>query len=231
MNRRARSEPADVAAALADPVRLAVMRRLLHGPATVAEFVAETGTTQSNVSNHVSVLRGSGLVRSERQGRRTLYRVASHSVAQLVEALVAVAGTEHRPAVPAPIALARTCYDHLAGRLGVGMLEAWWRKRALGRPGSAGALDLGPAGPLVFASLGVDLGPAIAGRRRFAYACLDWTERRAHVGGALGAAVRERAVEAGWVVPQPGTRAVLLSTSGRRALHRLLGLRMDDRGS
>jgi DNA-binding transcriptional ArsR family regulator len=224
------TEAVEVAAALADPVRLAVMRRLLlQGPATVATFVAETGTTQSNVSNHLSILRARGLVKTERQGRRVLYRVADHSVAQLVEALLSLEGPPGRPAVPAPIAVARTCYDHLAGRLGVTLLEALWRVGALGRPDAGGSMELGPAGPRVFASLRVDLVKPASSRRRFAYGCLDWTERKAHTGGALGAAICERAREAGWVVPQPGTRAVLLTTAGKRALRRSVGLRFHDR--
>jgi DNA-binding transcriptional ArsR family regulator len=228
-NRAGKVEAVEVAAALADPVRLAVMRRLLHGPATVATFTAERGTTQSTVSNHISILRARGLVKAARQGRHVLYRVADHSVAQLVETLLSLEGRRSHPAVPAPIAVARTCYDHLAGRLGVTLLEALWRAGAVGRPDAGGTMELGPAGPRVFASLGVDLAEPASSRRRFAYGCLDWTERKAHTGGGLGAAIFERALEAGWVVSQPGTRAVLVTTAGKRALRRLIGLRFHDR--
>jgi len=133
-----------------------------------------------------------------------------------------LSASRETPTVPAPIAVARTCYDHLAGRLGVNLLQGLQRTGAVGRPRSDGAIDLGPNAERVFGRLGVDLAGVASARRRFAFACLDWTEKQAHLGGALGAAVCTAAVERGWILRQPGTRAVLPTTSGRDGLRRVL---------
>ena len=202
---------AGVAGALADPLRLLILRRLLEGPVNVAELVAASGASQPNVSNHLALLRRRGLV-------------AGPTVGQLVEALSSLTAPRSRPTVPAPIAVARTCYDHLAGRLGVAVLQGLQRTKAVGRPGRDGAVDLGPHAERVFARLGVDLGEAASARRRFAFACLDWTERQAHLGGSLGASVCAAAVRSGWIVRQPRTRVVLLSAQGRRGFQRILGI-------
>jgi len=210
-----------VARALGDPTRIRILVRLLHGPATVVDLVAHAGSTQPNVSNHLAVLRDQGLVRGERMGRQVRYRLADASVAQLVEAFIAVSTTGDRPPPDSPLAEARTCYDHLGGRLGVAILEALVREGAIASPGRGGVIDLGPRATAVFKRLGVDLAEAAKARRRFAFACLDWTERRAHLGGALGAAVAGRLLEVGWVQRQEGTRALLLTAKGRRGLRSL----------
>jgi DNA-binding transcriptional ArsR family regulator len=212
-----------VARALGDATRIRILVRLLHGPATVVDLVAHAGSTQPNVSNHLAVLRDQGLVRGARTGRQVRYRLASASVAQLVEAIVAVSTTGDRPPPESPLVEARTCYDHLAGRLGVALLAALVRKGAIASPGGDGVIDLGRKATAVFGRLGVDLAEAAKARRRFAFACLDWTERRAHLGGALGAAVASRLLEVGWVQRQEGTRALLLTTKGRRGF-RALGI-------
>jgi DNA-binding transcriptional ArsR family regulator len=210
-----------LAKALGDPLRVRILARLIDGPGTVTDLVTLTGSGQSNVSNHLAILRGAGLVRSARTGRQMHYELAGPETAQLVEALMTIGGPLGRPAPPSPIAEARRCYDHLAGRLGVQLLDGLVELGALARSGRGDAIDLGPDGR-VFDRLGVDPARAAqARRRRFAYACLDWTERRPHLGGALGAEVYRRLVEAGWLVPQKGTRAVLPTAAGRRALRRL----------
>jgi DNA-binding transcriptional ArsR family regulator len=211
-----------LAKALGDPLRVRILSRLIDGPSTVSDVVTVTGAGQPNVSNHLAVLRRAGLVRAARSGRHMHYELAGPESAQLVEAILTMGGPPGRPATPSPIAEARTCYDHLAGKLGVQLLGGLMVQDALARPGSEGAIDLGPDAARVFERLGVDPSRAAqARRRRFAFACLDWTERRPHLGGALGAEVYRRFVEAGWVVPQTGTRAVLPTSGGRRALHRL----------
>jgi len=106
----------------------------------------------------------------------------------------------------------------------VAVLDALVRKQALGPPGPGGAIDLGPGADRVFHALGVDPAEAAKARRRFAFACLDWSERRAHLGGSLGAALLDRLLASGWVVRQPGTRALLVTTEGRRGLRRTLGV-------
>jgi DNA-binding transcriptional ArsR family regulator len=216
---------AGMARALSEPLRLQILVRLLSGSATVAELVAGTGSTQPNVSNHLAVLRREGLVRGKRAGRQVRYGLAGPAIGQLVEALATVAGSKDRRPPPAsPLAEARSCYDHLAGRLGVSMLEALVRRGALAPPGGAGVIDMGPKGVEVFGTLGVDPARAATARRRFAFACLDWTERKAHLGGALGAELLAGLFDSGWVLRQPGTRALLVTAAGRRRLGRTLGI-------
>jgi DNA-binding transcriptional ArsR family regulator len=210
-----------LAHALGDPLRLILLRWLLDGPATVGELVGVTGTTQPNTSNHLAVLRELGFVKAERDGRLIRYGLSGPAVAQLVEAMAALSATGKRPPPSSPLAEARTCYDHLAGRLGVSLLDGLIESSALSRPNAQGVIDPGPRGKDVFGRLGVDLDEAARARRRFAFGCPDWTERRAHLGGALGAAVCRRFLEAGWVVTSRGTRAVLVSSTGRRAVRRL----------
>ena len=216
-----------LAQALADPLRLAILHGLMGGPAAVSEIVSATGEAQSKVSNHLALLRQRGLVRATRVGRQIVYELRDASVGRLVESLSAVAGAS-RPAVrkSAPIVNARTCYDHLAGRLGVAVFDALAARRAIVPPEAPGRpVELGPAAAETFRVLGVDPAALRRERRRFATACLDWTERRPHLGGALGAALWAKSVERGWVVRRPGTRAVILTDAGRRALHRTLGIR------
>jgi DNA-binding transcriptional ArsR family regulator len=223
-------DAAEAAAALADPLRFHILSRLLDGPLTVAEIVADSGASQPNVSNHLAVLRRRRLVSRERRGRRVLYRLAGPPVGQLVEALAVLAAPTSRPSVPAPVAAARTCYDHLAGRLGVAVLKGLRRTDAVRRPGRDGAIDIGTQGERIFARLGVDLSEAAAARRRFAYACVDWTEKEAHLGGALGAAVCAASLRREWVRRRRGTRAVVLTERGLRGFERVLGVSLRASG-
>ena len=222
---------ARIAWALSDPVRLSVMQILMGGPAAVAELVSATGASQPNVSNHLRVLREQGLVRSERRGRRAIYEIPNSSVARLVESLTAVAGGPTAPVFETgSMSEARTCYDHLAGRLGVGIYGALVDAGALTPTSEVrGDVLLGPAAEEVFGELGIDPGAVAekSGRRRFAFACPDWTERLPHLGGALGAAVCERFFEEGKVRRLEGTRAVALTGKGERTLQEHLGLRIS----
>ncbi|HET9110306.1 MAG TPA: hypothetical protein VFN78_05730, partial [Ktedonobacterales bacterium] len=132
--------------------------------------------------------------------------------------------------VTAPLARARLCYDHLAGQVGVALFDALVERDALrlapaatssaraGRAGPSAAVELGPAGEALFTELGADVAEARREKRRFAYACVDWTERRPHLGGALGAALCAAVVAHGWIMRQPATRAVIVTDAGVRAL-------------
>jgi DNA-binding transcriptional ArsR family regulator len=216
---------ASLGTALGDGLRLELLRRLREGPASVADLVAATGSSQPNVSNHLSVLRRRGLVIAERRGRQRRYRLGEPAVAQLVEAIAALSEPRaRRPLSSSPLAEARTCYDHLAGRLGVGLLEALVERRALRTPTADGSIGLGPQANDVFRRLGVDPTSLAGGRRRPAFACLDWTERRAHLGGALGGAVANSLLDRGWVTRRRGTRAVTLTPRGSRGVRRVLGI-------
>ncbi len=228
---------AQIAQALADPLRLTLLRHLMGGQATVAELVSISGASQSNVSNHLAHLRAQKLVSRERYGRQMLYGIADPTVAQLIEALAALAGKPPElPKEQAPLASARTCYDHLAGTLGVALFDALVRTDAVVAPafvdaslemGPSGEVTLGPAAVDVFGRLGVDLDAPRTARRQFAYACRDWTERRFHLGGALGAAIYDRFLSAGWVVPGSERRQLRLTSEGAGRLKQVLGVQLD----
>jgi DNA-binding transcriptional ArsR family regulator len=194
---QAAASPARVAAALADPARLALLAALLEGEATVSELAARLDLAQPRVSTHLGRLHAAGLVVPSALGRHRAYRADAGRVAPLLEALyaagpAAVLRPSSRPArerrADTPLRRARTCYDHLAGVAGVALLEGMEKRRWLrAEPGPGYAVT--PAGTRALAQRGVDLDAARAAKRRFATACLDWTERRPHLGGALGAAV------------------------------------------
>jgi DNA-binding transcriptional ArsR family regulator len=220
---------AQVAQALSNPVRLALLVRLLEGPATVSELTSVVGQSQSLVSNHLAYLREREVVVNERRGRQVAYRLRDANLADVVEALSAYVGLAgaSRPdlATQDPLFRARTCYDHLAGALGVQLFSALVRMGAIreqSRPGAA--VKLGPEAESAFRRLGVDLEEARNRRRRFAYACLDWTERRPHLGGALGAALCQRLFDLGWMRQSDEGRAVELTEEGQQGLGSQLDL-------
>jgi DNA-binding transcriptional ArsR family regulator len=212
----------DVAQAVADGIRLEILHRLMEGAVTVSEIAASLAESQPKISNHLAVLRKAGLVQFGREGRKSIYRLSGPSVAVLIESISALArGPDDSKATP-ELARARTCYDHLAGALGVQLFDWLLAKGALTRDRrDPGAIGLGPKGREIFGRLGVDLHTATRKRRRFALACLDWTEKKTHLGGSLGAALSDAFTERGWVVRRPGSRAVSLSANGRRQLRRL----------
>jgi DNA-binding transcriptional ArsR family regulator len=220
---------ADLARAMGDHTRLTMLQRLLQGPTAVAELVALTGASQPNVSNHLAVLRERGFVELDREGRKVTYRIADRAVARFVRSFLSFGQSPGGGAITraylAPMAVARTCYDHLAGAVGVAIFDALIETGAVSRPkGERGEVRLRSPGVQLFKRMGVDLEWAAAARRRFAYACLDWNERRSHLGGALGAALRDRLLEAGWIELDEEPRVVNVTTTGRAALRRHLGL-------
>lgn len=214
--------------ALSDPLRLSVLHHLMSGPATVSELMMVTTAGQSRLSNHLAVLRAGNLVRATRQGRQIIYELRDAAVGHLVESLAQIARPPRRTTKSAPIARARTCYDHLAGGLGVVLFAALIDRGALRVRGSEpNVVELGPRAEQLFGQLGVDLRAAKLERRRLATACLDWTERQPHLGGALGAALWAELVARGWIVRRPGTRAVIVTPAGSRGLRRTLGVRLE----
>lgn len=220
---------ANLARVLGEPLRLAILHRLMDGPATVNDLVATLGRAQPKVSNHLAILREHNLVEVRRKGRQAAYELRDSSVAQLVESLLSTSGTAIRaPSAPAALSLARTCYDHLAGKLGVVIFDALVRSGALVVTDQIrGGVDFGPAAEKVFERIGLDARYPANTRRKFAYGCLDWTERRPHLGGWLGARLCDRALEAGWVRRQQASRAVTLTTRGRASLAKNLAGAID----
>ncbi|QYC43152.1 putative HTH-type transcriptional regulator YgaV [Nonomuraea coxensis DSM 45129] len=209
---------APVAALIADPTRAAILTALLDGRALAAgELARIAGVSAATASAHLARLLDGRLVDVVRQGRHRYYRLSGHEVAEVLEVLARISA---RPPVRSLrqsrqarlLEEARTCYDHLAGRAGVGLLDGL---RAGGYYTGSG---LTGEGERLLTGLGVDVAGARGSRRRFAPECLDWTERRAHLGGALGAAVTDTLFERGWYRRGTVPRAVILTDEGREGL-------------
>jgi DNA-binding transcriptional ArsR family regulator len=238
---------ASVGALIGEPARARVLMALADGrelPASV--LAAEAGVAASTASVHLARLVDGGLVTVERRGRHRYFRLSGADVGRAIEALAAIAP-------PAPVRslkdgtraqalrAARTCYDHLAGRLGVDLMAALLergildggdgrhdRERARAdRPSSPGRdIDyrLSDRGATALRALGVDLDSAFAGRRPPVRYCVDWSEQDHHLSGALGAALAHRLRELDWIRPLPGSRAVKVTPSGRQGLAEHFGL-------
>jgi len=223
-----------VGVAVGDPTRAAILGCLLSGqslPAT--DLAARAGVRPQTASWHLQRLLDARLVVAERYGRHRYFRLAAPEVAHALEAIAAVAPT--RPVrslresdATAQLRLARTCYDHLAGRLGVALAQALVARDVLAPATDGGEFRLTSSGADRLATLGVDVAGAHAARRRFAPACLDWSERRTHVAGALGAVLCDHIRGAGWIEPRPGERSVRILPGGRTALRDAFGIDLDD---
>jgi DNA-binding transcriptional ArsR family regulator len=210
---------------LADPVRLRVIDRLaIDGPATVSRLAAELRVTLPQLSNHLRRLREAGLVAVHRDGRQAVYSLADPGLESMVVLLDSLTGRvlSRSGAEPAPPEVpSRTCYEHLGGRIGVAIYRGLRECGALvARPD--GVVELGPRAAAKFSRLGVDLEAIEPGRRRFAYECLDATERAPHLAGALGDAVAGSLIARGWIAGTPGSRVITVTPAGRRELRRAL---------
>jgi DNA-binding transcriptional ArsR family regulator len=216
---------AAVAALIGEPARAAVLDALLDGGALPAsELARRAGVTPSTTSAHLARLTAGGLLLCEPAGRERRYRLASPDVAEVLEALARIAprrevrslrGAGRAEAIRA----ARTCYDHLAGRLGVDVTEALVGRGALVLRDSA--YEVTASGEALLAELGVDVATARGRRRSFARACLDWSERRPHLAGSLGAALADAFLARRWVERRPADRGLKVTPAGRRELTRL----------
>jgi len=220
---------AEVAALLGDPGRAGMIGALMDGTARPAgELARIAGVTPPTASGHLAKLVAGGLLRVEPRGRQRRYRLAGPGVAHAVESLARLlpprASRENGEAMP-PLQRARLCYDHLAGRLGVELSDALVERCVLRLDGEAFAML--PRGRSWLERFGISLGPLEAGRRPLLRACLDWTERREHLGGALGAALASLFLERDWLRRERGTRALLVTREGRGELQRRLGLRLE----
>jgi DNA-binding transcriptional ArsR family regulator len=222
---------AQVAKLIANGPRAAMLDLLMDGQAHPAGVLArEAGVAPSTASGHLGALADRGLVTIEPVGRQRRYRLSGPEVARAMESLAALAPTIRisslRQATNAEqLRRARTCYDHLAGRLGVVVTERLVSRRALRRAGDA--FELAPSGRSLLESIGVDVDGARRRRRGFALACQDWTERRSHLGGALGAAVCDRFIDLAWIRRRPGGRAVVLTDEGIEQFVSSLGVKLE----
>ena len=223
------SGAAKVAAAIGEPARARILYCLMDGRArTSTELAVVADVAPSTASAHLNRLAAAGLVEVLVQGRYRYHSLASAEVAAVLEGLSFLAGgarAQFTPRTPNRLRAARTCYDHLAGEAGVMLHD---RFKALGflRGGSgtsAGPYDLTSAGAEALEALGVDVEATRALRRRFAYGCLDWSERRAHLGGALGAAVLKVAIRRKWVIQDLDSRALSVTPLGHSQMSARFG--------
>jgi DNA-binding transcriptional ArsR family regulator len=221
---------AAVAALIGEPTRAAMLLALLDGRRLSAgELARRGGVSAPAASAHLAKLVAGGMLVVEPAGRRRLYRIARSEVGDVMERLAALAPPPRIVAlgqntVAANLRHARSCYDHLAGKLGVAVTDALVARRALVAEGTEG-YRLTASGRRFLVRLGVDVGAVEEKRRVFARQCVDWSERRPHLAGALGAAVRERFLARGWVTPSPSSRALRLTRAGSDALEAFFALR------
>jgi DNA-binding transcriptional ArsR family regulator len=220
---------AGVAAAIGEPARARMLYCLMDGQArTSTELSVVADVAPSTASAHLNRLAAAGLVTVRVQGKHRHYSLANGDVASVLEALSNLAGSAPKASVhktPARLRAARTCYDHLAGQVGVLLHD---RFKALGyfseQGCDEGVYALSPTGVETLRALGVDVEATRALRRRFAYGCLDWSERRPHLGGALGAAILKLALGRNWVTRDLDGRALSVTAKGRRELAARFGV-------
>ncbi len=215
-----------LAALLADVGRMTMLWALMDGSARPAgELALVAGLSASSASGHLARLVDGGVLAQESRGRHRYFRIATPETAAAIEALASavLATRELRPrpvpvsrATPVPLRHARTCYDHLAGEVAVDLFARMHDRRWLRIDGSDVALT--QAGVSGLTALGVDLTSARARRRRFACTCPDWSERKPHLGGALGAALLRTCLDAKWLEPTRELRALRVTPLGERKL-------------
>jgi DNA-binding transcriptional ArsR family regulator len=219
---------AEVAALVGDPARANILAALMGGRAlTASELVNAAGVSPQTTSGHLAKLADGRLIACMRQGRHRYYRIATHRVAEMLEGIMAVvadAPQRHRPAskVDEAMRAARTCYDHFAGKLGVGLTDALCAHGYVTLAGEGG--EVTGSGLAFLDKFGVDLAAARGRRRIFCRPCLDWTERRPHLGGSVGAALAQRCFDLDWFKPMRDSRALTVTPAGRRGLNETFGV-------
>lgn len=214
-----------VASAMSDPSRVSILCALMDGRAwTATELSAVAGIAASTTSGHLTRLLDNGLVICLTQGRHRYYSLGGHHIAGLLENLMGVS-MRHSMAfasrTPVRLRYARTCYDHLAGELAVKIYDFLLHEHWL----EAGGDALTAAGKVHFQRLGAELHPRP--RRKACCPCLDWSERRFHLGGDAGRALMTLFLQKGWISRIPGYREISVTDSGRVAMRRWFGLNLD----
>lgn len=222
-----------IAGAIGDSGRARMLFSLMDGRArTATELAMLANVTASTASVHLNRLSEERLVKVQKQGKHRYYTLYGPKVASLLTALLTVSGASDKrfkPSTPNRLCAARTCYDHIAGILGVSLHDRMIERRWL--LAGDNAYTLSPLGEQMFRSLSIDIDPLRRSRRKFAGPCLDWSERRPHLGGALGAAILELALRKNWVATELESRALLVTSRGRRAFGQHLGAKLFTRGT
>jgi DNA-binding transcriptional ArsR family regulator len=226
--------PVDMKALARDPIRAGMLYALMDGRAlTAVELASVPGVTASIASGHLASMSDCGLVRATKQGGRSYYSLAGAQVARMIESIVQANPdlAAMRPAPPtgprdAAVRAARTCHGHLAGRLGVAIADALAAGGHVRLADAAGVLT--QTGVALFGDAGIDvtaLGNGGKAARLLCRPCLDWSERRPHLGGALGAALCAQGMQRQWIRRVDGTRAVAVMPEGRRVFEQAFGVR------
>lgn len=218
---------AAVAGAIADPARARMLCTLLDGRArTATELATLADLGPSSASSHFARLREQGLVEMHAQGRHRYYRLTNADVARALEALLSISDrrqTSFKPSTPCALKHARTCYDHCAGEVAVHLHDALLDAGAVQLQGKDYLLT--ERGTQLLNGLGIDVEGMRGQRRRLAYPCMDWSERRPHMAGAVGAALLDMMLKRGWVNRQLDSRALNVTSKGKAALAKTFGLR------
>jgi DNA-binding transcriptional ArsR family regulator len=202
--------------------RIQMLQTLLDGRShSASELAVVAGASPQTASSHLAKLLSGGLITFERRGRQRLFRLRNADVATVIEALCALAPNSAPPPIP-EIRFARTCYDHLAGVLAIAVSNELLKRDVLRQRGDQFVVTT--AGKRFLRKLNIDVENLRSLRRSFARKCLDWTERRPHIGGSVGAAILSRFMETKWLVRMRGTRAVRLTEEGERRLESILGI-------
>jgi DNA-binding transcriptional ArsR family regulator len=222
---------AEVAAVAGDPARANMLMTLMDGRAfTAGELARVAGITPQTASSHLARLIAAGLLTVYRQGRHHYHCLASPAVAHMVESIMEVSAS--RDAARRPVLVtgprdpamreARTCFDHLAGRLAVRLADAMSEKGYVELSAEGGAVT--PAGLKFFDAFGIALERKRSGAHVFCRPCLDWSERRLHIGGAVGAALAARCLEIGWVRRREASRALTVTRPGEQGFRKTFGI-------
>lgn len=229
---KANSNVAVIASLVSEPSRAAIMTALLDGrfhPASELAYMAEI--KPQTASFHLAKLAEAGVVSMEKHGRHRYYGIRNQEVAQVMEMMLSIA-----PQVPITslkqsvqdkaVRYARTCYDHLAGYAGVQITEGLLARGFLRKEQQQFAVTA--SGEHFFTELCIDLAHVRKQRRSYSHCCLDWSERRHHLAGALGHVLLKRWIELQWIHPLPDTRAVHVTAAGKQGFHDMLGIKLDN---
>lgn len=222
---------AEVAGLIGDAARANMLSALMGGQAlTAGELARHAGVTAQTTSGHLGKLTQARLITVEKQGRHRYYRLASPDVAHAIHALMAVAASgpkRYHPIGPKDEALrlARTCYDHMAGRLAIALTDALTGKGYVMLADGAGLVT--DEGRHFFGELGIDLDQATRSKRPLCRTCLDWSERRQHLAGRLGAALLDRSLALGWISPNADSRALRITRAGEAGFRGTFDLPSD----
>ena len=222
---------AETAALVGDPARAAMLMALMDGRAlTASELARAAGVTPQTASGHLARLTAAGLLGLHCQGRHHYHRLASPAVARMLESIIEITAAKEadrprKPVVTGPrdkaMRAARTCYDHLAGQLGVRLADALTERGYVELSSEGGAVT--EAGIGFCRDFGVDLG-ADSGGHVYCRPCLDWSERRLHIGGAFGAALATRCSALNWIRRNPESRAVSVTPAGEHGFRERFGV-------